>query len=104
MRPRISFEKRHIPLNVRAKFRITKGFCTAKGAIHDPKVKSGMRSHASEEGSHILDGMRGNGQDAIAFLRHGMFCPNYARAAWNLKLMGRSPEREYNRFARSVLI
>ena len=71
MRPGVAVEKRHVPLNTRAKFRVVTSFRTSKSAIRNMEIQGGLFSHAAEKRRLVLHGMGSDKQDAVPALRHG---------------------------------
>src|SRR2546423_10593308 len=71
MRPGVAVEKRHVPLNTRAKFRVVTSFRTSKSAIRNMEIQGGLFSHAAEKRRLVLHRVGGYKQDAVPALRHG---------------------------------
>jgi hypothetical protein len=60
-------------LDFRAEFRIVAGFRAAQTAVGNVKVERGMRGHAPEKWTHVLNRMRGHCKDTIPAVRHDVF-------------------------------
>src|SRR2546421_13022490 len=99
MRPGVAVEKRHVPLNTRAKFRVVTSFRTSKSAIRNMEIQGGLFSHAAEKRRLVLHGMGSDKQNAVPALRHGgdLLFLRDARQAWGRRSgLTRCPAAKYN--------
>jgi hypothetical protein len=53
------------------KLRVKRSFRPAKAAVGYVQIKPRMSGHPPKNRRHILDWVGGDGQDAVAALRHG---------------------------------
>lgn len=68
--PVVSVQQRDVPPDCGAEFRIECCLCTAQGTVGDLQLKPRVVGQTPKDRRHILDGMRGDNQDAEALLSH----------------------------------